>query len=204
MSNESSRSHVLSLFFLIPLIILSVAIPAHADSTVPWLTGGFASPGVLFSVTGTWQDYQWQLDLFPVLPDMTVTWSCDETYCEGYGGGPITGGAAYGQISSISLNTVLYSFTGEIYSGGAFREAAYCIPIDRCPSYTFDQYYVNFKGLWSNGWYTEGSDAAIDFEGYESDVTGWFDITTQTPEPATLTLLGAGIIGLAGYLRRSK
>ena len=135
---------------------------------------------------------------------MTVTWYCYETYCEGYGGGPITGGAAYGQISSISLNTVLYSFTGEIYSGGASREAGHCIPWDECSSYTFDQYYVNFTGLWSNGWYTEGNDNAFDFEGYESVVMGFFNITTQTPEPATLTLLGAGIIGLAGYLRRSK
>jgi hypothetical protein len=201
MRTQASRKRAVALLFFLSLIV-SFALPVNADSTVPWLSGSFASPGVLFSVTGTWEDYQWQLDLYPALPDMTVTWFCDETYCEGYGGGFITAGSASGEISSISLGTQLASFTGTIYSGGAFREAAYCIPPNQCLSYTYDQYYVSFTGLWSNGWYTVGNDYATDFEGYESDVLGFFNITTQTPEPATLTLLGAGLVSVLLRVRR--
>ena len=63
MCNKSSRNLVLWLSFLILLLCLSLPIPAQADSTnVPWLSGGFSS-GALFSVSGTWQDYQWSLDL---------------------------------------------------------------------------------------------------------------------------------------------
>ena len=210
MRSQSSRNVVLSLFFLTSLVILCFPIPAQANSTiVPWLSGSFASPGNLFSVDGTFQDYQWNLLLVPNLPDMTVTWSCDVTSCEGYGGGFYSGGAAYGEIWSISLNSLLFTFTGEIGPGGAFREAGHCIPVDACPSYTFDQYYVNFTGFWSNGWYTVGTDNAIDFESdwggaHQSNVSGWFSMTTTTPEPATLTLVGVGLAGLFVRLRRKS
>ena len=111
---------------------------------------------------------------------MTVTWSCDAYFCEGSGGGAFTGGTAYGEIWSSSLNTLLYTFTGEILPGGAFREAGHCVVWDQCSSYTFDQYYVNFRGLWSNGWYTVGSDFATDFESIGMALMnpiGWASLT---------------------------
>jgi hypothetical protein len=208
MRNNSSRNLVLWLFLLTFLFFLSFSLPAQADSAiVPWLSGGFASPGALFSVSGTWQDFQWHMDFSPNLPDMTVTWSCDDVYCEGWGGGFITGGTGYGEIWSSSLNTLLATFTGELSAGGAFREAGHCVVLDQCQSYTFDQYSFQFSGLWSNGWYTVGSDYAFDFESYwngtyDSNVLGWFTLTTQTPEPATLTLIGVGLAGAYVRLRR--
>lgn len=203
MCNYGSRKLSLFLFSFILLFSLSFPAPVQADSTtIPWLSGSFGNFAGLFSVSGTWQDYQWNLVLSPNLPDMAVTWSCDANYCEGWGGGPYTGGTAYGEIWSLSLNSLLYTFTGDILPGGGFREAGQCIPSDACPSYTYDQYYVNFRGFWSNGWSTVGMDYATDFESswngsHESDVLGWFSLTTSTPEPTTLTLLAAGIIGLA-------
>ena len=207
MYDKSSRNLVVCLFCLLFLLFLSFPLPARADSTVPWLTGSFGNFGGLFSVSGTWDDYQWNLALFPNLPDMTVTWSCDANFCQGYGGGAFTGGAAYGEIWSSSLNSLLYTFTGEILAGGAFREAGHCVVLDQCPSYTYDQYYINFKGLWSNGWSTVGSDYATDFESdwngsHQSNVLGWFSITTNTPEPATLTLIGVGLAGVYVRVRR--
>jgi len=172
------------------------------------LSGSFSNPGALFSVSGTWQDYQWQMDFSPNLPDMTVTWSCDENYCEGWGGGGIAGGAASGQVWSLSLNTLLYTFSGAIFGGSASREAGHCVVLDECPSYTYDQYSFEARGLWSNGWSTVGSDYATDFESYwngtyESDLLGLFTLTTQTPEPCTLTLIGVGLTVLYARVKRS-
>src|SRR5215467_8906021 len=113
MRNKGSRNLVLWLFCLVSPIMLSFPLPARGDSTVPWLSGSFGSFGSLFSVSGTWDDYQWNVALSPDLPDMTVTWSCDANYCDGSGGGAFTFGTAYGEIWSSSSNSLLYTFTGE-------------------------------------------------------------------------------------------
>ena len=62
------------------------------------------------------------------------------------------------------------------------------------------QYHYNFVGAWSNQWHTSGSVYGWnmwDGNGQPGPGGSWFDLTTPTPEPGTITLLGTGVLGLA-------
>src|SRR5215471_20956493 len=68
-----------------------------------------------------------------------------------------------------------------------------------------DSITINFSGQWSNGLSSSGeafeywwSDPFLDVEASLNTST-----TTIVPEPRSLMLLGSGVLGLAGVLRRN-
>lgn len=201
MRRYHSPKLVLGLFAFILVFGLFFPIGARADSTtVPWLTGTFMSPVELFGVENTSGDYFWWLSFSPKLPDMSGTWYCPEFggFCENSGSGLITGGTGHGEIWSSSKDVLLATFTGNVLSGRVIWDnvcSSYC-PI---PDWYYNVYSFRFSGEWSNGWLTAGSDFAEDVSGSS---LATFDMTTTTPEPGTLTLIGMGLAGAYVRLRR--
>ena len=184
------------------ILVILFAFAPHANADiVPWLTGFFPS-GDGFSMGTSFGDSFALVAVSPDLPVITVDWQCDNLgVCVGHGSAPITSGSADGQIWSISMGTVQATFTGHITGGIATRDEQYC-PDDICLTYWFDTFHADFSGTWSNGWHTVGfSEGTI---GSDSTPTGLFYLTTYTPEPGTLTLIGLGIAGLSARLKRRR
>jgi hypothetical protein len=126
-----------------------------------------------------------------------------------------------GSIGSVGFETG--SFTGSLLGGGSFSAGAFEISINDNGTILFAS---NFSGTWSkvshdmyeligtfstavqglqvNGFTQqffeiENEDGRLSFE----DLHGTTSITpAAVPEPGTLTLLGTGLLGLAGMVRR--
>ena len=65
------------------------------------------------------------------------------------------------------------------------------------------QYNYDFVGDWTNQWNTSGHVYGWnmwDGIGQQGPGGSQFDLTTSTPEPGTITLLGAGVLSLAGAI----
>ena len=193
------RTSVLSSFAIL-LALFSIAfVPTAQADIIPGLTGFFPSTDG-FSMGTTFGDSFANIVVSPDLPVITVDWQCNDLgICVGHGSAPITSGGADGQIWSNSLGTLQASFIGHVTGGTAGRDEQYC-PDDICLTYFDESFHADFSGTWSNGWHTVGFAEGI----FGSDTTGGglFYLTTYTPEPTTLTLLGLGIAGLGMRLRR--
>ena len=195
-----SRKVTLGLISLILVFCLSFPAAARADSaTVSWLTGSFVGSGDMFGVSSSSGDYSWWLSFSPKLPDMSGNWYCDENgFCENSGSGTITGGTGYGEIWSSKKGMLLTTFTGKVLSGWV-TWVEHCSPYCQYPLSYYNEYSFQFSGDWSNGWLTTGSDFTMDASGNSHPT---LDITTTTPEPATLALVGTGLAGLWARHRR--
>jgi len=64
------------------------------------------------------------------------------------------------------------------------------------------QFDFTFRGVWSNGWWSEGSgDIHV---GTTQDTQGTVALTTFTPEPGPIALLSSGIVlGWRSWKRRN-
>ena len=192
-----SRKVNLGLLSLILVFCLSFPVAARANSTtVSWLSGTFTGSEAMFGVDGSWQDYSWQLMFLPDLPDMSGTWYCDEyLFCENSGSAVITGGHGRGAFWS-SNGTQFAEFTGKVLGGWVTWQR-----YDTADNgyYDYWEFFMSVRGVWSNGWVTTGTATAWETSGRPLTQ---LDITTTTPEPATLTLIGVGIAGVYMRIRR--
>jgi len=139
------------------------------------------------------------LSFNPTIPDHELNWTCFDLgyYCYGTAGGSITGGTATGTVYHFDgTNYIPQAYFSGSISGGMFDKLSWNL---YGTDYYWDKYWYDFSGTWTNGWITKGS-------GYSSPSSdgniGEFTITTTTPEPGTLGLLGLGIVGFYSRLRR--
>ena len=200
MRNFGSRKLFLCLCSSALVFCLGFPVAARADATiVPWLTGFFPSTdGFATGITSA--DSFAIIQAAPDLPVITVDLQCDDLgICVGQGSAPITGGSVSGQMWSISTGALQATFTGRVTGGNASRYEQHC-PDDICLTFFDYAFHDDFIGTWSNGWHTVGfSEGTF---GSDTTASGLFYLTTYTPEPATLTLIGVGLAGVYMRLRR--
>ena len=197
---------LLPTLFIVCSICLAMSAPAQASSTtIPWMTGSFFGQGSFVLFPGvTSPDGQWFFNMeTAVVEGKTVgEYECGNGMCTFYGFAPITGGTADGNLYHWNGSSFdpFATFTGWVTGGG----------VDKTEVYTGDvltqynhQYRYDFVGAWSNQWHTSGSVYTWGIWDGINDPGGgsYFDVTTQTPEPGTILLLGSGLLGLAGVIR---
>ena len=148
-------------------------------------------------------DGQWLFDFsLTVEEQLNWSWECGNGVCTRYGGGPVTGGTAVGNLYQWNGGNPLpyATFTGWVTGGGVEKVELWVSGYMTAYNY---QYHYGFVGVWSNQWHTSGSVYGWNtWSGYGEPGPGgsWFDITTQTPEPGTIIMLGSGLLMFAKTL----
>lgn len=85
------------------------------------------------------------------------------------------------------------TFTGEITGGDAYGTGG---PIT-------EGVQLSYSGVWSNGVHGFGTFTDEDSEQFGPQATLNAQVSQTTPEPASLTLLGSGLLAALGWRRRS-
>lgn len=192
---------------LVVLALSSLSVNAHAD-TVSELTGHFVFDSANGSLGSHNWGYVWTppnglFDFSVVLP--TESLEKAETCMD-----PPTcyihqivweGPALSGTVSWTNLNNSASSttFAGwmtssdisvwEMWDDRGGWDGVYEYGLD-----------FTFRGVWSNGWWAEGSTVALTHTTGSTD--GYFDMTTSTPEPDSLVLFASGALCIGKMLRR--
>ncbi len=198
MYKNRSRTLIVWLFTVLALCLATPDLAQAGNITVPWMTGYFRNDASAFDVWGFSPDGQYFLiDFSLVTADPTLIWDCDEYgFCYGQGWASMTSGTTYGSLWDRPGGKLEASFTGSMLAGGVYEQVwkadwEYLVWL---------QYSYDFAGVWTNSWQTFGT-------GYGSVANdaipyGYFTLTTNTPEPATITLIGLGLAGIS--IRRKR
>ena len=164
-----------------------------------------------------------------IVQDLTVRidfLTCNNTLCmfdEGWGGGSASGYASFTQLAlpwSYAFVTPSASwwctncpwwYDAQFDQGGTFTMTGpHGLTFNGIVSAGWtthygpghDEIWLAFSGQWSNGLTAFGD---VDEDWWSDpyfDVAAQLDATTIVPDPGSLMLLGSGVLGLAGVLRR--
>ena len=182
---------------LLVAIACFAVVACHADDTIPLLTGNFDAFGSLNFGTGS------NLVILNGPSAVGMTFSppanlpsntlpcpptCDFTITL-WNGSAI--GGAVDMIADIGGGTIDMAggMTGGEISG--FRQIANNPNV--CCDANEWQFDFTFRGIWSNGWWSEGS-SSIHVGTFNGITEGSVAMTTFTPEPGTIALLSTGIV----------
>lgn len=212
-----SQSNCSLRILLVVAICCSAVSIAHADNTVPWLTGQAAVSGAVgFGDSGGgFGSGFMDMSIFgPDLLNGSISWDANLV---GYGQGYIcynppgcttweidySAGMRGGAFAmTVNRGSQVLQFTGSVTNGGldgGYGEQDIGIGV-RGSWWQFD--VVTFKGAWSNGWTGSGGFYAQPSYHCCGVVEGEFFMTTTAPEPGGIALFSSGILCLAGVLGR--
>ena len=123
--------------------------------------------------------------------------TCMEVWSGTFSGGSVSWGGSTNQ-------SVEYLFTGTI-TDGSFSGDAGCNSEGECSN--SNRATFSFTSTWTNGWRSDGTLLVDSCTAFLSCLSapgsiGSLSITTMTPEPGSMTLLGSGILAVAVFLRR--
>jgi hypothetical protein len=207
MSNASTLCFRVTL--IVAIVCFSV-VAGHAG-TVPELTGTFEpvglgnNPAGPFTVSFPPNPFVTQMTFSQPanLPSQT-TMNCAPQGCfiqTDWNGSAVGGGVDMVTVTDTGIQTI--NMTGLMTGGTISGFLIECTGILICDGYNWD-YDFTFRGIWSNGWFTDGS-ASIR-TGVMGDAQGTVTMTTfDTPEPETIALLSAGIVcGWRSWRRRNR
>ena len=132
-------------------------------------------------------------------------WECDERgyICTRWDFEAITGGSVSGGFyhwNGTDWVEAPTTFTGSVTGGAIERGEVSYWGVVTNSGYG---YHYDFAGVWTSGWQTVG---VAEGQGYtfgdRGGQDGFFWLTTYSPEPATITLVGLGLAGLS--IRRKR
>ena len=123
-----------------------------------------------------------------------------ETICTYQWSGTFTGGSVSIVASSQDNNGqwVDHESTGTI-TGGGYSGNGTCFTDFPC-SVSLEE-TVGFTSTWTNGWRSDGT---LDLGSVGDPLNGTLNMTTVTPEPGSMMLVGLGIAAIATFIRRRR
>jgi hypothetical protein len=203
--------------FILPVFCLLVLATsfAQAGNTVPGLTGSFTGPGGTdgYSCQAGYNGFTPGTPAYSGWGQFTLSSQLNVTASSSY---TSLSESSDGGLDSLGNPWCVYSYNGTVNGSivaslgsltftGAFvggNSSGYWSQEGGVQTQDTDM-NASFRGTWSNGWYSVGT---VDFWVLESGGFGnegaTLNITTSTPEPSGLVLLGTGLVPMIAVLRR--
>lgn len=176
------------------VVALLYCAPVASASVVPWLTTTIVMDCSMFPTACSFDpgsqgsSEQGLADFSPVAPGWSATFDSGPAIAWGVIFGAYQ--AEFGVGGSFAMTAPGgMQFSGMLTSGVAFSFPG-----------PFAETVAWFEGNWNNGFNAEG---VMVWNNFEAGNPVILDVTTSTPEPNSLLLVGSAFAGLAGMLRRT-